>query len=493
MSVSAGTLAAIVEGRLAGDESVEVDDVVHDSGSAAPGKLFVAVRGTASDGHTFVSQAVARGCEVVCVDHPMDVEATQLVVDDTRLAMGPLASAVHGDPSRSLPIIGVTGTNGKTTVTHFIESIATTAGLRAGLIGTIRTSVAGRDLPATGRTTPEASDFQRLLATMRDAGAEVVAAEISSHALELGRVRGTRFQVAAFTNLSQDHLDFHGDMTAYRHAKERLFSEYPVASAVLNVDDPVGRDIAGWASMPKLTVGEDASYSATTLAESLRGTTIELNTRGRVTELDVPVVGRFNVQNLLLAAVCCLALGLEESVVVEAMRQVTGVPGRFESVSVDGAVGVIVDYAHTPEGIQMVIQAARRLTDQRVIAVVGAGGDRDRAKRPLMGRAAATADLVVVTNDNPRSEDPAEIATAVVGGLPEGTSTIVELDRRRAIARAIEAAAPGDLVLILGKGHEKTQETGGVVSPFSDQDVAREILAGRRYPDQEPESGSMST
>lgn len=487
VDVVGGSLVAPETGQI----EVSVVDVTHDSRQAGKGILFVAIRGALVDGHAYVSGAVAAGSPAVCVDHLTGSTVMEIVVPDTRSALGPLAASVHGDPSQTMRVIGVTGTNGKTTVTHYIESIASSAGLSTGLIGTIHTRI-GDEVVRSIHTTPEASDFQRLLARMRDNGAELVAAEVSSHALDLGRVAATSFAVAAFTNLSQDHLDFHGDMDSYRAAKLRLFDDYEVGTAVVNIDDEVGREIARTFHGSLLRVGADGEIRHGGLAPTARGTSFRLSTPWGSAEMTVPVVGSFNVDNAVLAAACSLAAGLSFDEVVSGLQSLEGVPGRFEVVSHDDPVRVIVDYAHTPEGIVEAVATARGLGGRRVIALIGAGGDRDQAKRPLMGSAVSRADLAIVTSDNPRSEDPAAIADAVVSGLDSSTESIVDLDRSSAISKAINAAGDGDIVLILGRGHEPLQEIAGEMRPFDDREVAREALSRRRMSaDPASSSGSM--
>ncbi len=488
---SVAALAALVGARLVG-EDVAVVDVTHDSRRVVDGALYVALRGSNVDGHRFVDAAIAGGAVAVCVDHEMPLEVPELIVEDTRAILGALAAEVHDHPSAAMKVIGVTGTNGKTTVTHFIESIANHAGLVTGLVGTIHTRVAGESVPAT-MTTPEASEFQRLLAQMRDRGASLVAAEVSSHALEFGRTRATEFAVAAFTNLSQDHLDFHGDMDSYRLAKERLFTEYRVGTAVFNIDDPVGARLADQYERPSLTVGRGGDVSLHHVEPAGPGRTrIHLETPWGATSREVPVFGEFNLSNLAMAAACCVAAGIEFATVAEALGDVDGVPGRFELVSGDDPVAVIVDYAHTPEAVSRVVAVGRDIAHGRVIAVLGAGGDRDRAKRPAMGAALSTADLAIVTSDNPRSEIPGEIVDAVLSGVDAGRPHLVEVDRREAIDMAIAEAEPGDVVLVLGRGHEPFQQVGDERIPFDDRVVAAESLARhRKSTEYGPESGSM--
>ncbi len=475
------TLAGLVAGRIVGDPATAVADVHHDSRAVTPGSLFVALRGARADGHDFLDAAIAAGAAAVCVAAEHRVAAPQLVVADTRRALAPLAAAVHGHPSRRLPVVGVTGTNGKTTVVHFLEAIATAAGLTPGIAGTLGARIAGRGVPLA-HTTPEASDLQRLLAAMVDAGVELAAVEVSSHALHYGRADATSFRLAAFTNLSQDHLDLHGDMEAYYAAKASLFAVDRVESAVVWVDDPWGRRLAAATTVPVVAVGLAAGdVHAAGVASSVEGSRFEVVARGDRFPVTIDLPGDFNVANALVAAACALELGIGPAAVAAGLRAVARVPGRMDPVQVDGGPAVLVDYAHTPAGIAAVIGAARGFGPGRIVAVVGAGGDRDRDKRPEMGRAAAAADLVVVTTDNPRSETAASIVAAVAAGAravaPE--RVVVEPDRRRAIRAAVRAADAGDLVLVLGKGHEQGQDFGDRVVPFDDLTVAREELAGR--------------
>lgn len=485
-------LAELVDVRWKPGDDPLVTDVTHDSREVRPGSMYVAVRGGNVDGHAFVPAAVDSGAVAVCVDHPMESGVAELIVADTRQVMGELAAAVHGHPSLSLDVVGVTGTNGKTTVTHYIESIATDAGSATGLVGTIHTRTAGATLPAT-LTTPEAPQFQRLLAEMRDQGVALVAAEVSSHALEYGRVRGTRFAVAAFTNISQDHLDFHGDMTAYRAAKRRLFTDYEVGTAVINADDPTGAEIASTYRGQMLTVGEGGDFSIAEIEPARGRTSFTVSSSHGTRRLTAPVIGDFNVSNLVMAGACCIAVGIPPGEVFEAMTRVRGVPGRFELVSGKDPITVIVDYAHTPEGVATAVRTGRRLGEGRVIALLGAGGDRDRRKRPAMGAALSRADLAVVTSDNPRLEDPGEIAAAVMSGVATDTEHILEIDRRRAIDIAIDRAEDGDIVLVLGRGHEPFQDLGTEKLEFDDRVVAAESLRRRRSAGSAGRSGSMTT
>ena len=474
-----GELASRVGGEVYGPTEIQVTSITHDSRQVGPGAMFVAVRGAAADGHDFVAEAVAAGAAAVCVDHAMGSGVPEMVVADTRQAMGPLADAIYDHPSRSMKVVGVTGTNGKTTVTHYIESIAADAGLRTGLIGTITSRVGGVTVPSE-RTTPEAPDFQRILRRMGDMGTQVVATEVSSHALALHRVDATRFAVAAFTNLSQDHLDFHGDMERYLKAKQRLFEDLDVATSVVNIDDPAGQRVAEAVNGSLLTVGGSGEISWTGVSQGPSGTRFELKTPFGKSRVDAPILGLFNVENAAMAAACCLALGLDFDAVVEGLEALRQVPGRFELVSGEDPVRVIVDYAHTPAAVEQAIDSARQSGTGRVIAVLGAGGDRDKSKRPLMGTALATADLAIVTSDNPRSEKPDAIVAQVLEGVLPGAEHEVEVDRRAAIRRAVEAAVEGDTVLILGRGHEPFQEIGGSRIPLDDREVARQALEDLR-------------
>lgn len=471
-------LATVAGGVVVGDASVRVNDITHDSRQVGAGTMFAAVVGEHHDGHAFVSDAVALGAPALLVQRELDTHVPQIVVKDVRAAMAPVAAEVHGHPSLRTSLIGVTGTNGKTTVTHMIESIVAAAGRTPGLIGTVHTRVGHENIP-NSRTTPEAPDFQRLLATMVDMGAEVVAAEVSSHALEMHRVDATRFAVAGFTNLSQDHLDFHGDMERYFAAKASLFVPGRTDHAVVFVDDPAGARLADQVAMPLTTVGSTGDISARDRLVGVDGSSFRLVTPGGEENVTLQLGGDFNIDNATVAAGCALAVGLTLEDVASGLSALTGVPGRFEVVSGEAPVKVVVDYAHTPAGIAEAIAAVRPGVKGRVVAVIGAGGNRDRAKRPEMGAAAAAADLVVVTSDNPRDEDPEAIIDQVMSGVPAGAEVRRQVDRRVAITQAISEAEEGDVVLILGRGHERGQEIAGRAHPFDDRQVAREALGDR--------------
>lgn len=486
-------LADLVSGELRSGsrEPVIITDVSHDSRRTGPGCLYVAIVGAHFDGHDFVDQAVALGSPAVCVTHSVDARVPQILVKDTRMSLGPLSAGVHDDPSAAMKVIGITGTNGKTTVAHYLSSIGLSGGVSTGVIGTIQTKLDGEAIEAV-RTTPEASDFQRLLSRMREKGADMVAVEVSSHGLALGRVRATHFAVAAFTNLSQDHLDFHGDMASYFGAKKSLFEDYDVGTAVINVDDPAGEEIAASFSGELIRVGRSGDVRVLE-RETLDGKTrFELATPWGPLRAEAPIAGAFNVDNAAIAAASAMVVGIDPGQVEAGLNSLDVVPGRFEVVSGNDPILVIVDYAHTPDGIEKVIAAARGLGRERVVALVGAGGDRDRGKRPLMGEAVSAADLAVVTTDNPRSERPADIGEAVVAGVRSGTPLIYELDRAQAIQAAIDSATDEDVVLILGRGHEPYQEVDGRRTPFDDRLVARQALdAHRKSADSGAGSGSI--
>jgi len=442
--------------------ATSVTGVAHDSRAVVPGDLFCCVPGEQTDGHDHAPAAVAAGAVALLCERPLDLAVPQVLVADARVAMAPAAAAVHGHPSAALEVVGVTGTNGKTTTVHLLRSVLEAAGRRAEVIGTL-----------TGaRTTPEAPELQRQLARFVADGVTAVAMEVSSHALALHRVDGTRFSVAVFTNLSAEHLDFHASMEEYFQVKARLFTPELADAAVVNVDDPRGRLLRDAAVIPT------RGYSLDDL-EGLEVGRVTSRFRWRGVEVTVPLGGRFNVSNALAAAEAAITLGIEPAAVADGLAAAGPVPGRFEVVDAGQDFGVVVDYAHTPDGLEHVLGTARELVGQgRVIVVFGCGGDRDTAKRPLMGAAAARlADRVVLTSDNPRREDPATIISEVRSGIDDDTTLVVEPDRRRAIALALETARPGDLVVIAGKGHEAYQEVGDERRPFDDRAVARELLS----------------
>jgi UDP-N-acetylmuramoyl-L-alanyl-D-glutamate--2,6-diaminopimelate ligase len=460
-------LAAVTDGpafrgaSLEGDGSVHVASVEHDSRLVGPGALFCCVPGGRADGHVFAAAAVEQGAVALLCEHPVGVGVPELQVASVRAAMGPISAEVSGRPSDALAVVGITGTNGKTTTAHLLRSILEAGGWPTDVIGTL-----------TGaRTTPEAPELQRELAASLAAGRRAVAMEVSSHALAQHRVDGTTFRVSVFTNLSRDHLDFHGTMADYFKAKALLFEPALSQRAVVNLDDPNGRLLRDAASIP--TVGYSLD-DATDLVADAHGTT--LTWRG--TRLHVPLAGSFNVENALAAATAALELGLPLDAVRAGLAAAGNVAGRFEVVDEGQPFLVVVDYAHTPDGLARVLEAARPLAGpNQVILVFGAGGNRDRAKRPVMGEMASQgADRVVLTSDNPRDEDPLAIIDAVKDGMQDTSGLVVEPDRRAAIAEALALAHPGDVVVVAGKGHETTQTIGTTVLPFDDRAVARELL-----------------
>lgn len=472
-------LAALVGGDLTGDVDPIVTDVTHDSRQVVPGSLFLAVRGSHTDGHEYLPDVVAAGAVAAVVSDPVQLPIPVVTVPDVRAVMAPIAAAVHGRPSEQVPVHGVTGTNGKTTVTHMLEHVLTAAGHTVGLIGTIHTRIGHDEIPAT-HTTPEATDLQRLLRNMIERGADTIAAEVSSHALVLGRAEEVRFDVVAFTNLSRDHLDFHADMEDYFAAKARLFEAGRARVGVVWVDDPWGARLAATSGIPVTTVGTTADVVVRILHADLRGSDIEIDFGNGARRVRVPLAGDFNVANAAVAATMAVEAGIDVGTVCDAIASTPGIPGRFELVSEEDPIAVLVDFAHTPDGIRQVIATLRGLVDGRIVAVVGAGGDRDRSKRPLMGAAASAADVAVVTSDNPRSEDPDAIIDAVMAGIEPGTVVERRTDRREAIELALSMADDGDAVVVLGKGHERGQEIAGRKLPFDDRIEARRALEERR-------------
>ncbi len=458
--------------------------VVSHSEDVSPGALFVAIRGHTHDGHAFVDRAIRRGAAVVVVERPVPVPqtVTQVVVDDSRRALAELSAAWYGHPSRELTVVGVTGTNGKGTTAYLLEAALTRAGHRTAVIGTLGVKVGARTTPLS-RTTPEAPELQGLLRRLADQGVRVVVMEVASHGLVLHRVTATRFVGAVFTNLTQDHLDFHGTLDAYREAKARLFALVePTGFSVVNADDPAGEAMARASRAPVTTYGlsAGADVRAADVRVGLDGVRFVALTSTTRCAVRLRLRGRFNVSNALAALAAARALGVSLDAAADALADVGGVPGRFEAVEEGQPFGVIVDYAHTPDGLRRALEAARDLAAGRVVVVFGCGGDRDRSKRPVMGRIACElADRVIVTSDNPRSEEPMAIIREILAGLPEGGArdrVEVDPDRRAAIHRAVALARPGDVVLIAGKGHEPYQEIAGVRHPFDDRQVAREAL-----------------
>ncbi len=439
--------AALAPTDVVGNVALEIRELAYDAREVPRDSLFFCVPGARADGHDLAPQAVARGAVALVVERRLDLDVPQLVVESTRVAMARAAVEFFGDPSADLPVAAITGTNGKTTTAYLLWSILEAAGRRPGLLTNVERRV-GSETRSVGLNTPEAIDLQRLFRQMLDGGNHACVMEATSMASAKGRLDGTRFAVLVFTNLTQDHLDFHGTMEDYFESKRRLFAQ--AHRTVVNVADEYGARLA--ADLPDASTFTDA--------DDLDG-------------IDLKLLGRFNRENALAAASAARALGVGEAEIRQGIEAVERIPGRFESVDEGQPFTVLVDYAHTPGALRTALRSARDLAGGRVVCVFGAGGDRDRAKRPLMGKVVAElADVAVVTSDNPRSEDPGAIAAEVVDGL----ALEVELDRRLAIEHALETARDGDVVLIAGKGHETGQEIAGEKLPFDDREVARAAL-----------------
>jgi UDP-N-acetylmuramoyl-L-alanyl-D-glutamate--2,6-diaminopimelate ligase len=472
-------IRALAPSDVIGRAPVDVRTLAHDTRAVADGALFFCLPGSRRDGHDLADEAVSSGAVALVVERPVDVAVPQIVVEDSRAAMAVVADVFFDEPTKRLEVAGVTGTNGKSTTTFLLRSILEAAGRPTGLVGTIDWIV-GAERRAAPHTTPESLELQRLLADMVAAGDEAVTLEASSHGSHFRRLDRVRFDALVFTNLTQDHLDLHGDVEEYFQAKRRLFTGIEPAPAAVNIGDPYGRRLAdeleGAARAPLVTFGlrPEAQVRADDVVLGPRGS--RLNAAGIA--LETSLLGIFNVENVLGAVAGALLLDVDDEAIAAGVRAVAGVPGRFEGIDEGQDFAVVVDYAHTPNALDSVLRAARPLGDGRLVVVFGAGGDRDRDKRLLMGQVARQrADRIVVTSDNPRSEQPLAIIEEILQGT--GTDVEVDPDRRSAIAHAIASAGPGDVVVIAGKGHEQGQEVAGVVTPFDDRDVARETLRGR--------------
>jgi UDP-N-acetylmuramoyl-L-alanyl-D-glutamate--2,6-diaminopimelate ligase len=478
------------QARIVGDAGVEISSLAYDSRKAGPGTLYFCVVGEKRDGHDFAAQVIEAGAAALVVERELDLAVPQVVVPSARAAMAPFAAAFWDDPTAELKVIGVTGTNGKTTTAYLAREILEAAGIQTGLMGTVKQVVGGVEEPVE-RTTPEAIDLQETFRRMIDGGDRAVAMEVSSHALVLHRADAIHFDVAVFTNLTQDHLDFHETMEEYFEAKRMLFEADP-GVRIVNVDDPYGRRLAEeFECLTFSAEGADADYRATDVEFDATGASFtvlmgrKLDHMSSFRPIDGEVrvrtgmPGHFNVANALGAFAAAQALGVDAEAAAAGLAAAARVPGRFELIDEGQGFAVLVDYAHTPDSVENVLRAARRLTAGKLISVFGAGGDRDKAKRPLMGRAGGVlSDLAIVTSDNPRSEDPEAIVAEVAAGAREGDAELlVVVDRHAAIALALGRAKPGDTVVIAGKGHEQGQEfEGGRKVPFDDRTVAREEL-----------------
>lgn len=478
-----------IECTILGNANVEVEGIAYRSDRVCAGDAFFCIVGLKTDGHSFAQDAINRGARLLVVERKVYLadasDVCEVVVSDTRKAMAHVAANFYNNPSSAFSLVGITGTNGKTTTTYLVEHIARANGLRTGVIGTVGTRI-GDISEKTEHTTPESPDLQHLFARMRDARCDVVSMEVSSHALDLLRTWNTHFAVSAFTNLTQDHLDYHHTFEAYFEAKAHLFSsDYP-AKRVICIDDEWGKKLLSRCSAHEdsiVTCGfsELAQIHPLDIRYAPTHTELALEVRGSRYDLHYPLVGKFNVSNVMCAFAIGMQLGFSEESIVSALADVEPVAGRMERVRIedDGAISIFVDYAHTPDALEKAISCIKAISPARTICVFGCGGDRDATKRPIMGAAALSADFAIVTSDNPRTEDPDAIIANILTGMQEKHAQgrfEVESDRRRAIARAIALANPGDCILIAGKGHEDYQLVGNKVLSFDDRRVAAEEL-----------------
>ncbi|MBO6940769.1 MAG: UDP-N-acetylmuramoyl-L-alanyl-D-glutamate--2,6-diaminopimelate ligase [Deltaproteobacteria bacterium] len=491
LAALAKTLRVQTDARLhlpEGVEDADVTGVQHDSRAAGAGDLFVAIEGASFDGTRFAPGAIESGAVAVLASRPLELAVPQLIANDVRRAMAFAAHAVYGHPTAHLDLVGITGTNGKTTTSYLVDGMLRALERSPWMLGTVEIR-AGEERRPASFTTPESDDLARFAREAVDGGASHLVMEVSSHGLAQDRARGARFAVAAFTNLSRDHLDFHGTMEAYLEAKASLFTEHGPKAAVINVDDPAGAQLAE--RIPNaLTVGrrENARLRIVGSTMAREGIRAELSYGGQPLSLESSLVGGHNLENLVVALGCGIALGIDPAEACAALGRAPAAPGRLEPVADPRGVTVLVDYAHTPDALHNALRAVRPITEGRLMVVFGCGGDRDPGKRPQMGRAAAEgADVVVVTSDNPRTEDPSAIVEAIVPGV-EATGLarasadadrgfVVEVDRERAIQIAVAAARPGDTLLIAGKGHEDYQIVGTTKRHFDDREIARAAIA----------------
>lgn len=487
MSISVNDLFKSIDCTIIGNANEPVEGLAYRSDKVEPGNVFFCIVGLTVDGHSFAQDAINSGAKVLVVERKLYLadatDVTLVVVADSRKAMAEAASNFYGNPSAAFKLVGITGTNGKTTTTYLVDHIARTAGLATGVIGTVGVTIDGVHETAE-RTTPESSDLQATFARMRDAGCEVVSMEVSSHALDLLRTWKTNFAVTAFSNLTQDHLDYHKTFEAYFEAKALLFSkDYPAVRAIC-IDDEWGEELLSRCSQAGDTViscgfNPAAQIHPVSVDYQAGQTSLELDVRGTTYSFTYPLAGRFNVSNVMLAFTIGLGLGINAETIVRAFQTAPAVPGRMQQASPESSsVAVYVDYAHTPDALEKAIRAVKELTQGKTIVVFGCGGDRDATKRPIMGKAALSADYAIVTSDNPRTEDPNAIIHAIVAGMSEMEDSFeIEPDRRSAIARAIELSSDGDAILVAGKGHEDYQIIGTETIHFSDVEVVAEELA----------------
>jgi UDP-N-acetylmuramoyl-L-alanyl-D-glutamate--2,6-diaminopimelate ligase len=475
--------------KVAALPGIDIRGVAYDSRQVKPGDVFIALQGLKSAGADFAADAIRRGAVAVVADRPADAGVTVpwVIVPDARATMAALAAELYGHPSRSMQVVGITGTNGKTTTAYLLRTVFESAGKKCGLLGTVSYSVGDQELPAA-RTTPEAPDVQRMFRQMVDAGCRACVMEVSSHALALRRVDGTAFAAGVFTNLTRDHLDYHGDMESYFAAKRRLFDMLPPgAPGAINLDDPRGESLRKTVSSPiTYAINKQADVTSGPLTLSFEGLEFDARTPKGTVHVRSRLLGRPNVSNILATVAVATALDTPTSSIERGLASLGGVPGRFELVSSSkDDIIVVIDYAHTDDALKNLLETARPLAPRRVITVFGCGGDRDRTKRPLMGAVATRlSDVVVITSDNPRTEDPARIIEEIKRGIPPASdrsgATFAIVDRKEAIQFAIKKAEPGDLVLLAGKGHEQSQTIGSEERPFDEAAIAREALERRR-------------
>lgn len=476
---------------IQGDLNTGIQGIAYDSRQVKPGFLFICIAGFQTDGHLYAEQAIANGATAILAERTIDVaeDVTLVCTDNTRLAMPILASNYYNEPSKDLKVIGVTGTNGKTTTTHLIQAILQEAGKKVGIIGTLYTRIDDYE-HIIGHTTPEALDIEQFMDIVRDHKGEAVVMEVSSHALDLGRVSKINFNAAVFTNLTQDHLDYHKTMEEYKRCKLKLFQQIPSEEncfCIINADDAYAADFIDASGKLAYTYGIDqpADVKASNLNTGLKGTKFKVKYKDGSFDIKINLIGLFSVYNALAAIAFALRDGIAPAVIQSALQKVKGVPGRFEQVDAGQDFTVIVDYAHTPDGLENILKTARQLVEKRLITVFGCGGDRDKTKRPLMGEIAARySDFSVVTSDNPRSEEPEAIIEDIIPGVERvsGARYAIIPDRREAIRHAVNLARQGDMVIIAGKGHETYQLVKGQVFDFDDRVVAAEYLKGNNLP-----------
>ena len=463
--------------KVIGSKDVEVKDLKIDSNSVSKGSLFICVKGGGFDGHDYIRQVENYGCAVVVTERVLDTSITQIVVKNSRIAMAEIASVFYGRADKKMKIIGVTGTNGKTTTTHFITSILTNSGIKCGLIGTLGTFYGGKVIEPT-LTTPDPIELHKTFKDMYDAGVQVVVMEVSAHAIELNKIWGINFEVASFTNFSHDHLDFFTDMEKYKNAKKKLFKNNLCKYIVSNTDDEVGKEIY-MTENSVITYGIDnpADVFAINVIERLSGTKFVINLFDKIYEVNLNLIGRFNVYNALAASTVCALLGVKTEKIIEGLEQLKGVDGRLEKVCAD-KFSVFIDYAHTPDGLSKTLTTLKNVCKNRLICVFGCGGNRDKEKRHIMGEISGKlSDFTVITSDNPRFEEPMEIISQIENGvLKAGGNYVLVQDRYEAIKYAIDKAKEGDLIVICGKGSERYQEVYGIKNLFNDKDTVEELL-----------------